>query len=54
MDTTITTTNSATGAITQVTIMQPQPHYLRLALAFAAFCLLAWGLRKLFWQKDSN
>jgi hypothetical protein len=51
---TITTTNSATGEITRVTVLHPYAHYLLPALGLVAFLLVVWGLRKIFWQKDSD
>jgi len=50
--TNITETN---GVITRVTIIQhDQFNYRWLALGIIAFALLAWVLRKVFWNEDSN
>jgi len=51
--TVIATTNPATGTITETTIIH-HSHYGWLILAIAAVALISWGLRALFWNKDSN
>jgi hypothetical protein len=55
MNTSTTITNEATGAITRVTIVNHDHfNFYRLALAVLAFALVAWALRKIFWDTDSN
>jgi hypothetical protein len=53
--TVIATTNAATGAITRITIVhQHHFHYGLLILALLAVAMICWGLRLIFWNKNSN
>jgi hypothetical protein len=55
MNTTSIITNEATGDITRFTILHPDYfNYRRLILAILVTALLAWALRKIFWEEDSN
>ena len=52
---TVSITNAATGAITQVTVIQHSRFHTGLfLLAMVALALIIAGLRMLFWSKDSN
>ena len=55
MNTPTTITNEGTGDITRLTIVHHDYfNYRWLFLAILAAALLAWALRKIFWEKDSN
>jgi hypothetical protein len=48
-------TDETNGVITRVTVLHHDYfNYRWLILAMLVAALLAWGLRKIFWQKDSN
>ncbi|HXD00244.1 MAG TPA: hypothetical protein VN048_12960 [Verrucomicrobiae bacterium] len=52
---TTTITDETNGVITRVTtIHHDYFNYHWLILGVVAFGLLAWALRKIFWEKDSN
>jgi hypothetical protein len=56
MDTTNLTISQGTdGSITHLTVIHHASLDLRwLALGIFTFAVLAWILRRIFWQKDSN
>jgi hypothetical protein len=50
-----TITNETNGVITRVTVFHNnRMDYRWLIIAVLAFALLAWVLRQVFWNKDSN
>jgi hypothetical protein len=52
---TTTITDETNGVITRVTVIhQDYFNYRWLTVAILVAALLAWGLRKVFWAKDSN
>ncbi len=55
MNSVTTITNATNGAITRITVIHRENFdYRWLMLAMIAAGLIAWGLRKVFWRKDSN
>jgi hypothetical protein len=49
------TTEETNGVITRITVIHHDFfNYRWLLVALVATAFLAWGLRKMFWQKDSN
>jgi hypothetical protein len=52
---TTTTFDATNGVITRLTVFHNDFfNYRWLLVALAAFALIAWALRKIFWVRDSN
>jgi hypothetical protein len=50
-----TVLTNANGTITRITVIHEHSfRYGWLAVAFIVLALLAWGLRAIFWNSDSN